>query len=343
MEIKIAQKAGFCFGVDRAVKIAYDAANGSRDIFTYGMLIHNADVTRELETLGVKCAENIEDIPKGSTAIIRAHGISKAEYEALDKKGNEIIDATCPFVKRIHKIVEEEYAEGRQIVIAGDENHPEVKGINGWCDNSAIILGSEADFYKILQKDSKTPISMVSQTTLRQEKSKKIEENLKKYFTNAKFFDTICSATEERQQAAKELAQECDLMLVLGGKNSSNTEKLFEICREACALTFKLENEKEVGFALFFHNFSTFLGRAGIYLEDLYVIPEYRGRGHGKGLIKELARIAIERGCGRLEWSCLDWNTPSIDFYLSLGAEQMSEWTGYRFEGESLSELAQKE
>ena len=118
-------------------------------------------------------------------------------------------------------------------------------------------------------------------------------------------------------------------------------EWIFE--KKKAEVIFALEDEKEVGFALFFHNFSTFLGRAGIYLEDLYVNPEYRGRGHGKGLIKELARIAIERGCGRLEWSCLDWNTPSIDFYLSLGAKQMYEWTGYRFSGESLSKLAQKE
>ncbi len=103
---------------------------------------------------------------------------------------------------------------------------------------------------------------------------------------------------------------------------------------------FALDNGKEVGFALFFHNFSTFLGRAGIYLEDLFVLPEYRGKGYGKGLIKKLASIALERGCGRLEWWCLDWNKPSIDFYLSLGAEQMSDWTTYRFEGDSLSKLA---
>ncbi len=103
---------------------------------------------------------------------------------------------------------------------------------------------------------------------------------------------------------------------------------------------FALEDDKEVGFALFFHNFSTFLGRAGIYLEDLFVMPEYRGHGHGKGLLKELARIAVERGCGRLEWWCLDWNKPSIDFYLSLGAEPMNEWTTYRFEGDSLRTLA---
>ena len=117
-------------------------------------------------------------------------------------------------------------------------------------------------------------------------------------------------------------------------------EWIFE--KKKAEVIFAMEDGKEVGFALFFHNFSTFLGRAGIYLEDLYVKSDYRGHGHGKALIKKLAAIALERGCGRLEWSCLDWNTPSIDFYLSLGAEQMNEWTVYRFEGESLSALADK-
>ena len=113
--------------------------------------------------------------------------------------------------------------------------------------------------------------------------------------------------------------------------------------KKKAEVIFAMENGKEVGFALFFHNFSTFLGRAGIYLEDLYVTPEYRGRGYGKALIRELARIAVERGCGRLEWSCLDWNTPSIDFYLSLGAAQMNEWTVYRFAGEKLRALAEND
>ena len=118
-------------------------------------------------------------------------------------------------------------------------------------------------------------------------------------------------------------------------------EWIFE--KNKAEVIFAMEDGKEVGFALFFHNFSTFVGRAGIYLEDLYVKPEYRGHGHGKALIKNIAAIACERGCGRLEWSCLDWNTPSIDFYLSLGAEQMNEWTVYRFEGERLAALAGKE
>lgn len=153
------------------------------------------------------------------------------------------------------------------------------------------------------------------------------------------------------------LANESDVAIILGFiKELAEYEKMsdqvvadetllrewiFE--RKKAEVLFAVEDGKEVGFALFFHNFSTFLGRAGIYLEDLYVSPEYRGHGHGKALIKELARIAVERGCGRLEWSCLDWNKPSIDFYLSLGAEQMNEWTVYRFAGESLCSLAEKE
>lgn len=122
------------------------------------------------------------------------------------------------------------------------------------------------------------------------------------------------------------------------------TEELLEewlFDKQKAEVVFALEDDREVGFALFFHNFSTFLGRAGIYLEDLYVLPEYRGKGYGKGLLKKLAQIAVERGCGRLEWWCLDWNRPSIDFYLALGAEPMSDWTTYRITGNTLIELAE--
>ncbi|MBQ7960281.1 MAG: 4-hydroxy-3-methylbut-2-enyl diphosphate reductase, partial [Clostridia bacterium] len=247
MEIKIADKAGFCFGVDRAVKIAYDTAGSeTRKIYTYGMLIHNRDVTSELEEMGVCCAETIEDIPEGAVVIIRAHGISEQEYRRIEMKNAEIIDATCPFVKRIHKIAMEEHSKGRQVVIAGDRNHPEVKGINGWCDNSAIIVGTDENYEEILLKNAEIPISLVAQTTMRKEKVKKIEKTLKKHFTNVDFFDTICSATEERQLAAAKLSEECDVMFVFGGRNSSNTEKLFEICREGCRETYKVENAKEL-------------------------------------------------------------------------------------------------
>ncbi len=247
MEIRIADKAGFCFGVDRAVKIAYDTAEqGGKKIFTYGMLIHNRDVTCDLENMGVQCVECLDDIPEGAAVIIRAHGISEAEYKVLEEKSVQIIDATCPYVKRIHKIVKEEYEKGCQVVIAGDRNHPEVKGINGWCQNSAAIIGADENCDEILTKSDEICISLVAQTTMRKEKVKNIEKNLKKHFTNVKFFDTICSATEERQLAAAKLSKECDLMFVFGGKNSSNTEKLFEICREGCPETYKVENAKEL-------------------------------------------------------------------------------------------------
>lgn len=136
----------------------------------------------------------------------------------------------------------------------------------------------------------------------------------------------------------KELADYEEMLSEVVADEATLEEWLFD--KEKAEVIFALEGEKEVGFALFFHNFSTFLGRAGIYLEDLYVSPAYRGRGYGKGLLRQLARIAVERGCGRLEWWCLDWNRPSIDFYLSMGAEPMSDWTVYRIAGDTLQQLA---
>ncbi len=248
MEIRVADKAGFCFGVDRAVRIAYESCEKCADkrVFTYGMLIHNNDVIRELESKGISCVENIGDIPDGCAVIIRAHGITEEEYGRLERKNIEIIDATCPFVKRIHKIVREESENGRTIVIAGDRNHPEVKGINGWCGGSAVIIGGDENYDEILCKSDQTPVTIVAQTTIRKDFLKKVEKNLKKHFTNVNFFDTICSATEERQRAAAELSRECDVMLVFGGANSSNTQKLYDICREHCKNTYKVENSKEL-------------------------------------------------------------------------------------------------
>ena len=248
MEIKIAEKAGFCFGVDRAVKIAYECPDKyeGRKIYTYGMLIHNRDVNETLTQKGIICAESIDEIPCGSVAIVRAHGITSDEYSLMAQKDIEIVDATCPYVKRIHTIVKREFESGRQIVIVGDKNHPEVKGINGWCQNSAVIVSDAENMDGILCKSSKTPVSIVAQTTIRRENLKKVSEILKKHFTNANFFDTICNATAERQLAAAKLAAECEMMFVLGGKNSSNTEKLYEICREECPQTYKIENAKEL-------------------------------------------------------------------------------------------------
>lgn len=251
MKIQIADKAGFCFGVDRAVKIAYDSApskNESADtyrVFTYGMLIHNEDVTNDLLKNGIRCANNIDEIPSDSKVIIRAHGISKNEMDMLKDKKVEIIDATCPYVKKIHNIVKKEYFEkSRTIVIVGNPKHPEVIGINGWCNNSAIIINDLDNLNKILSVKSDLPISVVAQTTIRRTLFKKIGEILKKHFTNLVFFDTICLATTERQTSAAKLAADSDIMFVVGGLNSSNTRKLFEVCKEICSDTYLIQNEK---------------------------------------------------------------------------------------------------
>ncbi len=247
MKIAVADKAGFCFGVARAVKIAYETAGENRkNICTYGMLIHNKDVIFDLENKGIQCIEKLTDIPRGYTVIVRAHGISKAEYDFFKENDNEVIDATCPYVEKIHQIVREEYEKGRQIVIIGDKNHPEVMGINGWCENSAVILYDDEDVEELLCKIDKKELSVVAQTTIRKDLYGKFEQILKKHFTFVDFFDTICKATYERQSAAKELAENSDVVFVIGGKNSSNTQKLYDVCREQCPDTYKIENAGEL-------------------------------------------------------------------------------------------------
>ena len=246
MKIEIAEKAGFCFGVARAVKIAYELAEKPGAHACYGMLIHNRDVTEDLRRRGIPVVEDLNEISPGTQMIIRAHGISRAQQEYLENCGAQIVDATCPYVKKIHRIVEKAYHSGRRIVICGDSEHPEVRGINGWCDNSAIIVGGEDDVEKVLALKAETPLTVVAQTTIRKSFLKKISEKLKKHFTNAEIFDTICSATEERQAAAAQLASESECMIVVGGKNSSNTQKLRDVCREYCENTWCVENSKEL-------------------------------------------------------------------------------------------------
>ena len=242
MKIEIADKAGFCFGVARAVKIAYKEAEAGGAV-TYGMLIHNKDVTDELEKLGVKTVKSLEEIPENSKVIIRAHGISEKEQNLLLEKGAEIIDATCPYVKKIHSIVNKAESD---VIIVGDPEHPEVKGIKGWATGRVFVINSEAEAEELLQKNLSENVTIVAQTTIRKDFFKKIEKFSKKHFTNAKIFDTICSATDERQKAAEELSKKADAMIVIGGKESSNTKKLYELCLEHCPDTVCAENEKEL-------------------------------------------------------------------------------------------------
>ncbi len=246
MDVKIAEKAGFCFGVDRAVKIAYTLSKEEGKLATYGMLIHNRDVTEDLARCGVQEVNTIDDITADMQVIIRAHGISKSEQEEILAKKAKIVDATCPYVKKIHNIVKKAYDAGRQVIICGDASHPEVKGINGWCENTALVIHQEEDAENILQLNAEKPITLVAQTTIRKPFFKKISEITKKHFTNAEIFDTICNATAQRQTAAAELSKQCDLMLVVGGKNSSNTRKLYDVCLEYCRQTFCMENAKEL-------------------------------------------------------------------------------------------------
>jgi len=246
MKTEIADKAGFCFGVARAVKIAQRAAEGKDKTVTYGMLIHNRDVTEELKNLGVGTVESVDEIKSGVNVIIRAHGISAAEESEINNRGAKIIDATCPFVKKIHTIAAAAAANGAEVIIVGDPNHPEVKGIDGRCLGRGHIINSIEEAEQIKSDILSDNVVIVAQTTLRKDFFKKIEKILKKHFTNAKIFDTICSATDERQKAAAELASRADCMIVIGAAESSNTKKLYELCSEHCENTVAVENDKEL-------------------------------------------------------------------------------------------------
>lgn len=246
MKTEIAEKAGFCFGVARAVKIARENAGDGGSAVTYGMLIHNRDVTEELKELGVGIVNSVDEINPGTNVIIRAHGIPADEEEAIKNRGANIIDATCPYVKKIHSIVSGAAESGADIIIVGDPKHPEVKGINGRCLGRGHIINSVEEAEQIKSNILSNDVVIVAQTTLRKDFFKKIEKILKKHFTNAKIFDTICSATDERQKAAAELAARADCMIVIGGAESSNTKKLYELCREHCENTVAVENDKEL-------------------------------------------------------------------------------------------------
>lgn len=244
MEIFVAKSAGFCFGVQNAVKKAEDTAKSGVSAVTLGPIIHNKQVVEHLLSKGVGVASDSSCINEGDRVIIRSHGVSKEEYNELLKKNAEIIDATCPYVKNIHKIVGEKYNSGYKIIIIGDSEHPEVKGINGWCDNSAIILDNTNDIDKIPMGINK--VCIVSQTTYNQEKWYEIVCKLLNVSKEILIFNTICSATEVRQKEAMELSKQVDAMIVIGGKESSNTRKLYEICKDNCPVTLFVETAEEL-------------------------------------------------------------------------------------------------
>ena len=240
-EVILAKSAGFCFGVKRAVDTVYEQT-GKKNVYTFGPIIHNEEVVKDLEKKGVfviNTMEELDDITEG-TVIIRSHGVSSAVYEALQKKGVEIVDATCPFVLKIHNIVKQESANGKQIVIIGNEKHPEVEGIMGWSKTQVHVVDT-AEKAQNLQLDPQREVCIVSQTKFNYNKFKELVEIISEKGYNIIIRNTICNATEERQTEAREIAKRVDAMIVVGGSSSSNTRKLYEICKNECKDTYYIQ------------------------------------------------------------------------------------------------------
>lgn len=255
MRVILAKTAGFCFGVDRAVNMAYELANSGARAATLGQLIHNSLVTDDLAAKGVRIISSPAEAQRGETVIIRAHGVAAEVYEELKGTGAEICDATCPFVKKIHCIVAENSGEDTEVFIAGDPNHPEVIGIKGHCKGEVNIFNSEAELDEIIKNDGKNydkRIIAVSQTTFSQKVWKICKEKIKKYYTNAKIFDTICFATRKRQDEAALISKQSDMMIIIGDRHSSNTAKLKAVCSENCD-TYLVERAAELNTINFSH------------------------------------------------------------------------------------------
>ena len=243
-KVKLAKTAGFCFGVSRALEIAEQAAQTYPKVVTYGPLIHNPDVVSRLASEGVQAVDDFTQIGQNSVVVLRSHGVSKAVMRELEGKNCTVLDATCPFVKKIHILVENYHKKSYNIFIAGDHSHPEVEGILGWCDQSAFVVGSPDEIPDSVREMEH--VLLVSQTTFEKEIFRQIRDKLCLLCPHAEVIDTICSATGNRQAEAQSLSQVCDAMVVIGGKNSSNTKRLAQVCKEGCAHVYLVENGKEL-------------------------------------------------------------------------------------------------
>lgn len=246
MEVIIAKTAGFCFGVDNAVKSVYDHIE-KYPLYTFGPIIHNPQVVEDMKNKGVKVINNIDELQKieEGTVIIRSHGVGKHIYDLVEDKGLALVDATCPYVRRIHEIVRQCSDRGDIIVIIGDSNHPEVIGIKGWSNSKTIII-EDLDDAKKLDLDKNTKVCVVEQTTFNYQKFKEIIEILQRKGYHVDIKKTICSATAKRQQEALELSAKVDKMIVIGGKQSSNTQKLYNICKNQCDQTYHIETIEDM-------------------------------------------------------------------------------------------------
>lgn len=237
MKIEVATHAGFCYGVERAINITNEANTNEDKIYTYGPLIHNAQVVEKLESEGIKAIDEVGEACDGKL-IVRSHGAPESVFIEAKEQKIDVIDATCPFVKKIQDKVRSYYDNGYGIIIVGDKKHPEVVGINGWCNNSALIVNSLEDADNI--KDN-GPTCMVVQTTFRYEIYEEILQLAQSRIEDLVAFNTICAATSKRQSAALDLAGRVDAMIVIGGKHSSNTVKLAQICQRVCKKTYHIQ------------------------------------------------------------------------------------------------------
>ncbi len=249
MEVKLAKTAGFCFGVKRAVDTVYkEAEKNNETIYTFGPIIHNEQVVEDLEKNGVFVVNTIDELKAlkpGTTVIVRSHGVGKCIYDLMEECNLNIVDATCPFVKKIHRIVERESKAGKRIIIIGNDKHPEVEGIKGWvCGNATVI--ETFDEAKSFTAENNEQLCIVSQTTFNYNKFQDLVEIIREKGYDVESINTICNATEERQTEAKLIAGTVDAMIVIGGSHSSNTQKLFEICKKECENTYYIQTLEDL-------------------------------------------------------------------------------------------------
>ncbi|MEE1075977.1 MAG: bifunctional 4-hydroxy-3-methylbut-2-enyl diphosphate reductase/30S ribosomal protein S1 [Acutalibacteraceae bacterium] len=246
--ITLAKTAGFCFGVNRAVNLVYELSEKEK-VCTLGPIIHNTEMVKELEKKGVIIADKPGDVKEDYIVVIRSHGVAKSVYDEINSMGLKYADATCPFVSKIHKTVAKAGRENSIVLIIGDKNHPEVKGIEGHCNGEFFTVKYHDQVEKLINDNPKLKtesVTVVSQTTFDVSEWKKSLKIIKKLCTNAVIFDTICNATAERQEEARSLAEKVDLMIVIGDKTSSNTCKLYEICKRVCSRTYLVETYRDL-------------------------------------------------------------------------------------------------
>lgn len=246
-KIILAETAGFCFGVDRAVNLVYSLVNDGKKVCTLGPIIHNAQLVGDLEQRGVKIIDSIAECPDGYMVVVRTHGVEKSVIDDIENKNIDYVDATCPFVKKIHRIVKK-FDSSVPVLVAGDVNHPEVIGIRSYCNGKSFVFKNDEELQKILQNDyidKNEKIICVSQTTFSLEEWKKCEKIIKKVCTNCEIFDTICNATADRQNEAYEISKKSDAMIVIGGRHSSNTCKLRDVSSAHCR-SFLIETADEL-------------------------------------------------------------------------------------------------